>query len=433
MDLNKQNGFEMLKEEITYAYENVLYYSNLMNEINLRPKSIKYKENIKLLPISYKKDYIKNYPVGTLAKGFSLNDKEIFRSQSSGTLGERLLSCEKGILLLQRAFDCLKANPSIMRAFIQSPRKHCRFASPNCSDVECSSLNSSMNERILKDGTLILSVYHDLLTTPQELLNQCIEEILQYKPQLYIIDPTHFAFLLKNFKKQNIEPPAAPILSTYTACTNVAKRQITRMFPEKTTFSELISMTELGWIALECSNHQLHLNNQSYYLELISNGKDVEHSGIGELVISSLFRGASPHIRYNTGDLYRIADMVCICGSKYPVVSMEGRTRNSIFRKNKIFITPKQLDNIIGDFRGFDLYQMYQQDEDLFHFSYIKNDCFCDNEFNELKKRLSFYLGKKTVICFVDKEYIPTDRTGKFQFCLSDLAQKHVLNGTYLT
>ena len=143
-----------------------------MDDAHLSPKDIITREDFQKIPPTEKKHYRKNFPVNVLAKDYSLKDKGLYRAQSSGTTGERLITHELGFLFFQRAFACLSVYPAVHSAFYANPRKHIRYAAPNCSDVECANPNSTMQDRLLNDGTLVLSVYHDLLTTPEQILEQ---------------------------------------------------------------------------------------------------------------------------------------------------------------------------------------------------------------------------------------------------------------------
>lgn len=175
MNILENEMLQRVKKELQYAYENVPLFQNIFDNAKFNPKRISGYADFLNIPITEKKDYRDNYPFGVLAKGFKLNDKHLYKYPSSGTTGERLMTVELGFIYMQRALDALQVNRRIYDAYTAYPRRHIRIAAPFCSDVECANPNTTMEDRCLSDGTQILSVYHDLLTTPDKINEQSIE------------------------------------------------------------------------------------------------------------------------------------------------------------------------------------------------------------------------------------------------------------------
>ena len=412
----------MLVNELTYAYENVPFYKKHFDTAGIKPADIKSARDIANIPTSQKRDFRKNFPMGVLAKGFSLDSPILTRSQSSGTTGERLVTYEMGLLLMGRAMASCEVNPGVEAAFVNRNRKICRYAAPNCSDVECANPNSTMSDRLLSDGTLVLPVYHDLLTTSERLIETAIEEILEYQPDLYYVDPTHFAFLMGEFKKRGIRPPKAPILCSYTSVTELNKARILSSFDDDAVFAELLSCSEMGWVAMDCPAGHLHLNDQSYFIEVLDpNGNPVSHGGTGELVISSIDQGAIPHIRYKTGDYLTVNNTPCDCGHQSTVVEMSGRGSNSIHLQDGSMLGTKVIDRIIGAPSGLELYQLHQHTELQFTLRLINDVNFDKQAFSITTDTLHTLLGESVDIQIEYVNYISTERSGKFQILKSDI------------
>ncbi|MGD2089695.1 MAG: phenylacetate--CoA ligase family protein [Candidatus Aminicenantes bacterium] len=422
------NNFEGAKKELTYAYENVSFFRKLIDNANLSIKDIRTAEDFRGIPATNKSHYRKNFPVGVLAKGYSLNDRGLYRVQSSGTTGERLVTIEVGLLYFQRAVECFSVYPSLLPAFNTNPRRHCRYAAPNCSDVECANPYTTMQDRILKDGTLVLSVYHDLLTTTENILKTNIQEIETYQPQMYYIDPTHLAFLSRYMKKNVYTPPQAPIFASYTPCTKISKRQILETFGQDTTFLQFVSMSELGWLALQCPQGNLHINTNSYYIELLANNRPAQKGELAELYVTSLDNGCMPFIRYRTGDIYQFIADKCPCGHQFSVVRFEGRLCNFIFRNNRTALAPRELDDLIGDAGWMDLYKLEQTGESDFLFRFIPNERYEKGMETYIQDALYQKLGNIRLV-MEKTNYIPTERSGKFLSCVSRIGEQKVNEG----
>lgn len=432
LNLNNEESFESVKREIDYAYAKTAFFRKHMDEAQLSPTQIKTPADFgKILPTE-KKHYRKNFPIGVLAEGYSLNDKMLYRSQSSGTTGERLQTVEEGWIYMQRAVDCLSVYPGLDSVMTEYPRKHIRYAAPNCSDVECASPNSTMKDRILSDGTLVLSVYHDLLTTPDRIISMNIAELEEYQPQMYYIDPTHLAFLLRQTQKRGFTPPKAPVLTSYSLYTKTSKRQIIQVFGKDAPVIETFAMSELGWLAAECPLGNVHINSRSFYVELLCNGRNAEPGELAELYVTTLDNGCTPHIRYKTGDIFRLAGSKCKCGSDFPVVYPEGRLRNHLFQNGQSVLTPKGVDDLIGAPDWLDLYKLVQTEENDFLFSFMVNERYEENMEQYIVNGLFEKLGKNINLRTEKVSYIPTERSGKFLSCISNVGEKLVEKGAQL-
>ncbi len=82
------------------------------------------------------------------------------------------------------------------------------------------------------------------------------------------------------------------------------------------------ALPETGTVACECPARPgfLHVLEPAFIAEAIdpATGRVVDPGQVGELVLTTLFRPASPLVRYCTGDLVRISsETVCECGRSY--------------------------------------------------------------------------------------------------------------------
>lgn len=420
------SNFKKVQNEILYAYQNTGFFRKHMEKAGLAPKDILEPNDIFRIPPTVKKDYRQNFPAGVIASGYNLKSPHVLRSQSSGTEGDRLVSVVLSYDLAMRQANSLSINPpfkSLWRPGLKL--RTCRFAAPNCSDVECANPNSTMESRMLSDGTLVLPVYHDLLTTPDVMVNRALDEIEEYDPHLLFIDSTHFAFLTRAMRKAGRVPHKKDffIMNGFTLCTQIARRQIVEMFDDETQFADMLGMSELGYLGFECPAGQQHMNVKDYHLEFIRDGKPAEPGELAELVVTTLGDRLSPHIRYATGDLYRVSAEQCACDNSAPVVRHEGRVKNVLWLHDDTVVTTRELDDLIGPADWIDMYQMNQTNDDEFSFQYLRNEAWTQQLEDELVERLHETLKSKNVSCSATS-YLPADRGGKFLPCVSSVAMR---------
>jgi phenylacetate-CoA ligase len=392
-----------------------------MDEAGLHPAAIAAPEDIQKIPPTRKMHYRRNFPAGVLAAGKTLNERGAIRSHSSGTGGERLVTVAPIFTLAERMSTALSVNPPVEAVLLrQSKRRTCRYAAPNCSDVECANPRSTMADRILADGTLVLPVHHDLLATTEPMIEQAIRELEEYDPQWLYIDPTHLAFLIRHMRRRGVKPPpVSAITFTYTSCTGVARRQIEEFFPRGLPMGEVVSMSEFGWVAMECRSGRMHMNTRSFFVELMCGPRPAQPGDLSELYLTSLGDRLSPHIRYQTGDFYRPLREPCPCGHPFPVVRCEGRGRDMIVREGQVVLTPAGLDDLVGRAPWLDVYRLHQKAEDHFVFWFIPNEHFEAAHERELHEALRVALGEGARIELDRTSYIASERSGKFLSCTS--------------
>ena len=417
-------GLEAAREEIAFAYEHVPFFRTHLDAAGIRPSRRMTAEEFAKIPATAKPDYRSHFPTGIVARGADLNDPLVIKTQSSGTGGDRLTTVAHAYVLAERLRASLTVNPPLAaRISAPTPLRPVRYAAPNCSDVECANPRSRMGDRILPDGSLVLPVSHDLLATPADLVDQAIAEIEQFNPVGFDADATHLAFLVRAFRRKGLRPPpeALSLVLGYTRATKVARRQITEFFPASAIAAEVLGMSELGWLVVECPRGGMHLNDRSFYAELVAGDRPAEPGELGDLVMTSLGDRLSPHIRYRTGDLYRMAPP-CPCGHPFPAVLHEGRRRDCITAGDEVVLTPREVDDLVGAAGFVDVYRLNQVDPGRCLFRFIPNERYAPGDEADLVARLAAALGDRLALTAAPVDYLTSDRSGKCVACQSAIS-----------
>nr|BFE74556.1 hypothetical protein GCM10020092_078570 [Actinoplanes digitatis] len=374
------------------------------------------------LPFTDKEFYRSNYPAGVVARAqVPANDKHVLKSHSSGTGGERLTTVAYTFDLARRMSATTSVFPALRAALLGlGSQRIARYAAPNCSDVECAAPNSTMESRLLRDGTLVLPVGHDLLATSEAQVAQAMDEIGSYRPDWFYTDATHFAFLIRQYLARGQSPPrSTAVILTYTLATQVARRQIRDALGVEVPIAEVVSMSELGWVAMDCPLGRLHLNNSAFHIELLDRVglTPVSRGQIGELVITSLGDRLLPHVRYRTGDLYRLMTP-CPCGHPAPTVRHEGRAVHFLYGQDSRTVSPKQFDDIVGADPHVIAYRMQQVSDRRFRLKFIAAPAAPADAGDALAARVRAALGARSLVDVQRVDYIPSERSGKFLSCV---------------
>ncbi|GII66109.1 hypothetical protein Skr01_61940 [Sphaerisporangium krabiense] len=422
----RKSSFEGALSEVAFAYENVPFYGGHLDAAGIRPEEVRTPEDFRRLPATRKVDYRRNFPLGVLARGKTLSEPLTLISQSSGTGGERLTTIANTYALADRMRATLAANP-VLREALAGCRSHrpIRYAAPNCSDVECATPFTTVRDRTLPDGTLVLPVSHDVLATPDQLIRQAIDEVKEFEPHWFYADATHLAFLVRQLRlREEKPPPVVAIALTYTLVTGVARRQLLEYFGSGLPMAEIVSMTELGWVAIECPHRRMHVNNLRFYTEFLVGSRPARPGERGELVATSLGDRLSPHLRYRTGDIYTLGEGPCPCGSDLPLARHEGRhqTMIKLARDGEpAWVSPRDVDDAVGDDLPVDVYQLHQLRGGDLEFRYIPSPGARVRE-GALRERLTELCGDGPRLTIEAVSYIPAGRSGKFASCTSEVS-----------
>jgi phenylacetate-CoA ligase len=120
---------------------------------------------------------------------------------------------------------------------------------------------------------------------------------------------------------------------------------------------DLYGLTEL-WgpgTGVECSRHDgIHTWSDYYHVEIIhpETLDPVPPGEVGEIVVTTLSKQATPLIRYRTRDLSYLYPERCACGSPYPRIGrIQGRSDDQIKVRGVIFL-PVQVDTVLAEVRG---------------------------------------------------------------------------------
>jgi phenylacetate-CoA ligase len=400
--------------EYAFAREHVPAFGDLVEP----PAAAGYAQFRELVRVTRKPDYRNGFPTRVIARGADLSAPDVLMSHSSGTGGDRLTSVSWLYDLSARQETTMRAHPTFAALLSSiSGQRVGRYAAPNCSDVECANPLTTIKDRTLRDGTLVLPVAHDLFTTPERMVRQALSEIQEYRPHWLYTDATHLSFLITKAWAAGIDrfPGVRAVLLTYTRATAIAKRIIRDFFGPLVPVAEVISMSELGWVAMECPRGRMHLNAESFLAELRAG----DTGTAGELMLTTIGDRLSPHLRYATGDMYSQYEDACRCGATSPSVRLEGRVQEALHDTDGAPLWPRTVDEIVGAPDGMLAHRVHQNESGDVEFSYLPvAGTLPPDEPERIGAELSNRL-KGRQVRVRETGYLASQRSGKYISCTS--------------
>jgi len=155
--------------------------------------------------------------------------------------------------------------------------------------------------------------------------------LLREKPGYLISYPSNLAALAAYCIAQKIILPGLSEVRTIGETLTPAQRALFRAAWDAPTV-DLYSCEEIGYIALQCPEHEhYHVQSENLLLEIVDDhGHPCAPGESGRVLVSSLHNFATPLLRYELGD-HAVFGEACPCGRHLPVITkVLGRTRNRL-------------------------------------------------------------------------------------------------------
>jgi phenylacetate-CoA ligase len=300
------------------------------------------------LPTVHKRDLRRGFPKSLVRRSCDLKqamqDGRVEIIATSGTTENRLQVLWEWSWWDPQEREAMRLNARI--AGVMAPDAAFREAvltTPVCGGATCHIGTRSREERTV-DGMLFLNQVADPSLWNEGELGRMVAEWNELRPDGVEADPQYLAALCRWATSQGIALHAPAFVTlTYEQATRAALRAIRRALPSTGVF-DLYGATEAGVLFMQCTHHRLHHNARHSHIELLDVG-----GGLGRVVVTTLGRAWMPLLRYDIGDLVRVADGACACGRAdegYALLRIEGRANDAIEHEGQL-LTPAALDDIV--------------------------------------------------------------------------------------
>jgi len=332
----------VMQRIIRYAYENTVYYRQVIDERGITPKNIYSPEDLRLLPILTKSD-VRNHStdmhVPSRRKPIAFST-----SGSSGTplhFGGTESMYKREAAFITRAFAAQGAS------LYNEKTVWLRRYVPQAGEplwYEDQELNR-----------LYLSAYHITHSNTYEYM----ERIFKYGARVLVGYPSSIYILALEIEKWGM--PTYPIEIIHVASEKVLPHwgmKVKQIFgvPMKAHYG-LNERVSMGFQCM-CSDYY-HECLEYGYTEYIP-----DEPGLHRVIATGFNNLLMPFIRYDTGDYAELnyGDQQCICGRGLPltVKDYEGRSDDLLIAADGHYIPPVNFYTTMYKFSGVELFQIKQ-------------------------------------------------------------------------
>ena len=390
---------------LEYAYANVPYYKDILNNIGIGNKGVKNLEELKMLPIIKKDDLRNNYSLF-----IPENEVNYTIGNTSGSTGEPLIYrksnnskvIEMALVLRFEKNMGIKIGDSkllIWGGIEMDPYKKAKRYMKNY----IYNYDYYINYNINNDN-----------------ISKLVDKLYKKHYAYYRSYPSTMALVaneITNRKEEFHNRPNAISVSVETLMKS--DRDIIEKVFGKTLYDQY-GCGEVNSIAFECSEHQgLHHAFEHSIIEVLDDNNNDSKSG--RLIITNLDNYAMPLIRYENGDVITLAEYKCTCGRESILISeIQGRIFDKIVGINGKIVHGGFFDDLILESNAkINKWQIVQRDIDCLRLYYISNNDISMDSKNYIEHNIKKQLGLNTKVIFEKKDYLMPEVNGKYKFVKS--------------
>ncbi|HKH01545.1 MAG TPA: hypothetical protein VKB08_12610 [Bradyrhizobium sp.] len=184
--------------------------------------------------------------------------------------------------------------------------------------------------------------------------------------------------------------------------------------------ADIYSTREIGYIALQCPNHEhYHVQSEHVLAEVLNEtGEPCAPGEVGRLLVTSLHNLAMPLIRYDIGDFVEVGPP-CPCGRGLPVIKrILGRTQNMLVmpsgERRWPLLSSANIESMLAINPEIRQYQFVQKAPDLIELRLAGISALAADE-ARLSAWVQAKFGAPFRVVFAYFDEIPRTAAGKFE------------------
>jgi phenylacetate-coenzyme A ligase PaaK-like adenylate-forming protein len=190
-----------------------------------------------------------------------------------------------------------------------------------------------------------------------------LAEFSDYAPEVLEANPSLLARLSRWAARKGrpvFQPPL--ITLTYEFPSAVHLRQIRAVF--ESPIASSYGSTETGYVFMECERGRLHQNTEFCRVDLLPVSPPGDgDSDVGRILVTTFGNKWFPLLRFEIGDVARLAPVPCECGRSagFTLQTIEGRYISLFVTPEGRAVTHGSLDGAIALVQGLDEYRLDQE------------------------------------------------------------------------
>jgi phenylacetate-coenzyme A ligase PaaK-like adenylate-forming protein len=291
------------------------------------------------------------------------------------------------------------------------------LASPLCVGVPCEDGYLDRSKRTL-GRFLFLNERVDHYGWTAAHMDRMAGELRDFRPSVLEANPSYLARLCRYLasKKERLPAPALIVL-TFENPSILHRRQIRAVF--ESPLASSYGSTESGYVFMECACGRLHQNTAFCHVDFIPFTPRHGGPGIGSILVTTFRNPWRVLLRFDIGDVVRLAAEPCPCGRRdgLTLEAIEGRAVNLTLTPGGEAVTQLAVDRAVSPVAGLADYQLLQTGPADYRFAYVPDAPGDDSPAESCRSALAGVYGRGARIRLERVDRLPPDPPGKCRLC----------------
>ena len=151
-------------------------------------------------------------------------------------------------------------------------------------------------------------------------------------------------------------------------------------------------------------------------------GRPAEPGEQGEIVVTDLYSGEAPFLRYVTGDMGALSSQECACGRPLPLLErIEGRTTDFVVAPDGTILHALSVIYVLREIEGVEQFRIRQKSSDTFHVQVVKGKHYQPESEDRIRTGLQQRLRAPLHVTVEYLPGLPPEPSGKFRYVVSDV------------
>lgn len=400
-----------LKEILYNAYINVPYYQRVFDEHGFKPSDLKSIQDLKMVPLLSKENVRENIHFELFSSKHK--KRQMHQINTSGSTGQPFVCYADKFQLEMRFATTMRA---LEMTGYEFGDKQLRLWHQTLG----MSLSQVVREKI--DALFLRRKFIPAFEMTEESIKSLLDLIEKGRYKLIdgYAESLNFIASLTDLQIKN-HPKG--VISSAQQLTPVTRAKIESLFGTKVY--DKYGSREFSGIAYQCNQSDYHhVQDESYIVEILVEGRTALPGEVGEIVITDLNNFSVPLIRYRIGDLaVAVNQDACKCGRPHSLIGeITGRTQAMIGCANGVWLPGGFFGHFFKDYEYcIKHYQVVQEEFGAFVLKIVTTHQFTQVSKEEILESLHKYAGLETKIDVEIVTEIPLVRTGKRSPVISKL------------
>ncbi|MEW9899367.1 AMP-binding protein [Chitinivorax sp. PXF-14] len=258
-------------------------------------------------------------------------------------------------------------------------------------------------------------------------MDRYLDEIRAFRPTMLFGYPSSMTLIAQHAEKRRVRMDDLGIKVAFCTAERLYPHQADTL---KRVFGCPVANgyggRDSGFIAHECRQGGLHITAEDLIVEIVDErGQPVPAGEPGEVVVTHLYSGGFPFIRYKNGDVAVLDDAQCACGRGLPLLKeVRGRTNDVLIAQDGTMVHDVAFAMVLRDMPGVNAFKIIQESLSHCRLQLVTDERF-QGAASEARIRGAFAarLGANVQ---TDIEYlaaIEPERTGKYRYVVSKVSQ----------